>query len=133
MFGSTSVKCVTKEGSKWLNLTLPNLDPRFKDPELSIDPNVHTNFLPISQLNRAQVQPLAFAKRNPMLVALNTNSAISTVITSKTITYIPKLGDIRLGKLDRHGKYTREYKGEIKKSLKQQYREVVKERDRQIL
>ena len=119
MFGSTSMKRVTKEGSKWLNFTLPNLDPRFEDPELSIDPNVHTNFLPISQLNRAQVQPSAFAKRNPMLVASNTNNAISTVIASETITYMPKLGDIRLGKLDRHGKYTREYKGEIKKSLKQ--------------
>ena len=41
-----------------------------------------------------------------------------------------KLGDTRLGKLDRHGKYTREYEGKIKKSLKRQYREVVKERDR---
>ena len=52
-------------------------------------------------------------------MALNTNSAISTIITSKTITYIPKLDDIRLSKLDRYRKYTREYKGEIKKSLKQ--------------
>ena len=68
-----------------------------------------------------------------MLVALNTNSAILTIITSETITYMLKLGDIRLSKLYRYGKYTREYKGEIKKSLKQQYREVVKERDRQIL
>ena len=44
-----------------------------------------------------------------------------------------KLGDTRLGKLYRYEKYTREYKGEIKKSLKQQYKEDVKERDRQIL
>lgn len=133
MFGSTSVKRVTKEGSEWLNLTLPDLDPRFEDPELDIDPNVRTNFLPISQLNRAQVQPLAFAKRNSTLVASNTNGAISTVIAGETITYMPKSGDTRLGKLDRHGKYTGEYEGEIKKSLKRQYKEVVKERDRQIL
>ena len=43
---------------------------------------------------------------------------------------MPKLGDTRLGKLYRYGKYTKEYKGEIKKSLKQQYKEDVKERDR---
>ena len=73
---------------------------------------------------------MAFAKQNPTLVASNTNSAISTVITSKTITYMLKLGDTRLSKLYRYGKYTREYKGEIKKSLKQQYKEDVKERDR---
>ena len=65
-----------------------------------------------------------------MLVALNTNSVILTIITSKTITYMPKLGDTRLGKLYRYKKYTREYKSEIKKSLKQQYKEDVKERDR---
>jgi hypothetical protein len=132
-FGSTSVKRVTEEGSEWLDLTLPDLDPRFEDPELDIDPNVRANFLPISQLYRAQVQPSAFAKRNPTLVASNTNGSISTVIAGETITYMPKSGDTRLGKLDRHGKYTGEYEGEIKKSLKRQYKEDVKERDRQML
>jgi len=127
------VKRITEEGSEWLNLTLPDLDPRFEDPELDIDPNVRTNFLPISQLYRAQVQPSAFAKRNPTLVALNTNGSISTVIAGEPITYMPKSGDTRLGKLDRHGKYTGEYEGEIKKSLKLQYKEDVKERDRQML
>jgi hypothetical protein len=132
-FGSTSVKRVTEENSEWLNLTLPDLNPDLEDPNLDIDPNVRTNFLPISELYRAQSQRSAFAMRNPTLVASNSGGSISTVIAGETITYPPKSGDKRLGELDRHGNYIGEYKGEIKKSLKRQYKEDIKERDRQML
>lgn len=132
-FGSTSVKRVTEENSGWLDLTLPDLDPDLEDPNLNIDPNVRANFLPISELYRAQVKPSAFARRNPTLVASNTGGSISTIIAGETITYTPKSGDTRLSRLDRHGKYIGKYEGEIKKSLKWQYKEDVKERDRQML
>jgi hypothetical protein len=132
-FSSTSVKRITEEGSEYLDLTLPDLDPLLDDPNLDIDPNVRANFLPISQLHRAPAQRSAFALRNPSLIASNTGSSISTVIAGETITYTPKSVDTRLGRLDRHGKYIGEYEGEIKKSLKRQYMEDVNERDRQML
>jgi hypothetical protein len=132
-FGSTSVKRVTDEGSEWLDLTLPELNPDLENLDLDIDSNVRANFLSISQLHRAPVQRSSFAIRNPNLVASNTNSAISTVLGGETITYTPKSGDSRLGKLDRHGNYIGKYEGEIKKSLKRQYIEDVRERDRQML
>ncbi len=132
-FRSTSVKRVTEEGSEWLDLTLPELDPRLENPDLDIDPNVRANFLPISQLHRAQAQPSAFARRNPTLVASNTHGSISTVLGGETITYTPKPGDSRLGRLDRHGNYIGKYEGEIKKSVKRQHRRNVLERDRQLL
>lgn len=132
-FGSTSVKRVTEENSEWLDLTLSNLDPDLEDPNLDIDPNVRANFLPINELYHAQVQPSAFARRNPTLVASNSGGSISTVIAGETITYTPKSGDTRLGRLDRHGNYIGKYEGEIKKSRKRQYKEDVKERDRQML
>jgi len=132
-FGSTSVKRVTEENSERLDLTLSNLDPDLEDPNLDIDPNVRANFLPINELYHAQVQPSAFARRNPTLVASNSGGSISTVIAGETITYTPKSGDTRLGRLDRHGNYIGKYEGEIKKSRKRQYKEDVKERDRQML
>lgn len=132
-FGTTSVKRVTEENSEWLDLTLPDLNPDLEDPSLDIDPNVRANFLPISELYRAQSQRSASAMRNPTLVASNSGGSISTVIAGETITYTPKSGDKRLGELDRHGNYIAEYKGEIKKSLKRQYMVDVKERDRQML